>query len=95
MGGDWVLEKDGKQMFEHPITTDVDMLEAYCRCSVMIVESEGADVFITAPFIAVAKEFGAGRVVFYGHGGMIMETLGGLRLGVNTIEWVAGFSPPG
>ncbi|MEM2614763.1 MAG: hypothetical protein QXO15_11175 [Nitrososphaerota archaeon] len=90
-----ILEKDGKQMLEHPITTDVDMLEAIYACPLMAVESGDADVFITAPFIVVAKEFGAGRVVFYGHGGSIKETLGGLRLGVNTIEWVAGFSSPG
>jgi hypothetical protein len=50
-------------------------------------------IFIKSPFVAVAKEHGNGRVIFIG-GADIREMLSGLRLGVNAVEWVAGYTPP-
>lgn len=88
------INKDGKMMIDHPITAEVDRVDFSYDSPVVKIESDG-DQFIRSPFVALAKNYYAGRIVFLGHGGGLLEEFSGLRLMVNTIEWVAGYMPPG
>lgn len=63
------------------------------RGIVTAVEIDNGEIFIRSPFIAVAKSYGNGRVIYIG-GAEISDDLSGLRLGVNAVEWVAGYTPP-
>jgi len=89
------IDKDGKVMISHPVTTGVESIKFTIDRPVVAVEIDQGTIFINAPFIAVAKDFGNGRVIFIGTGDAIREELSGLRLGVNCVEWVAGYTPPG
>jgi uncharacterized membrane protein len=99
-----VIPKDGKIMVDHPVTVGVEKINAnyggyscaYYTCYrnvVTAVEIDNGVIFIKSPFIAVAKSYGSGRVIYIG-GAEISEDLSGLRLGVDAVEWVAGYTPP-
>jgi regulator of replication initiation timing len=88
-----VVVKDGRAMVDHPVTTGVEKIVA--EVSKPIVDLKGAEKFIVGPFVAAAKDFGSGRVVFFGDGNSIKREYSGLRLFVNAIEYAAGYTPPG
>ncbi|RLE96823.1 MAG: hypothetical protein DRJ63_10015 [Thermoprotei archaeon] len=89
-----VLSKDGKAMVDHPITVGVEKIRVWAGNPVVAVEIDNGDIFIKAPFVAVAKSYGSGRVILIG-AHEIHEELSGLRFAVNCIEWAAGYTPPG
>jgi uncharacterized protein YdcH (DUF465 family) len=93
--GEIVIPKDGKIMIDHPVTAGVEKIEAalWKEKTVTAAEIDNGKIFIKSPFIAVAKSHGNGRVIYIG-GAVIYEKLSGLRLGVNAVEWVAGYTPP-
>jgi hypothetical protein len=90
-----IIEKDGKAMIDHPITIGVESIEVSVHNPVTYVEIDKGTIFITTPFVAVAKDYGEGRVVFLGCGDIVTEERSGLRFAVNIVEWVAGHTPPG
>jgi NACalpha-BTF3-like transcription factor/outer membrane murein-binding lipoprotein Lpp len=88
-----VIPKDGKIMIDHPVTAGVEKIEAGVYRTATAVEIDNGKIFIKSPFVAVAKSHGNGRVIYIG-GAVIYEKLSGIRLGVNAVEWVAGYTPP-
>ena len=92
--GETIINKDGEMMVDHPITVGVEKVNCSYHSPIVEIESDG-DQFIRSPFVALAKNYYEGRIVLLGHGGRLEEDFSGLRLMVNTVEWVAGYTPPG
>ena len=88
-----ILEK-GKEILEHPITVDVDMLRIEASSPVTKLKCKDCEIIITSPIKVLAKRFGEGRVVFFAGHFMLYNELSAQRFSVNVIEWVAGYMPP-